>query len=659
MRLWLVVSKRAYLASVVVAASIGLVGASTWVSAPVVAQTVTTLHTFNGNDGSGPTHLLEGNDGLLYGTTLSGGAFGQGTLFRLKSDGNGFETLFSFGSSDGSFRIDARPTGLLQLSDGYLYGLASGSDVGSSAAIFRILPDGTDYSVIFQDFPPEEAQLIGVPRHLVLGSNGYLYGDLAGDSGLGGTIGKIFRIQPDGTDFQIVVDTRISVFPGTSGVVNTKLLQLSDGYFYTTANIDQRGRAIYRFLLDGTNLQFLSQDASPFGSYQLPTGLVQLSDRFLYGGAGFADFGGSNTTYRLLPDGTAPQIPLAPLEGLPNSELVQGSDGYLYGTTGDFSGSFGGATLFRSLPDGTNYKTVVSFNPETSFSISLNTLTPESSLFKGTDCSVYGVTSGNGTTDNGTIFKVTLDLSSCPVIRPIANDLGLAYGVAFNAQGNYVVPNFALGQLQEVKLDGSSQQLIASDLGLPTSVAVRSTGNYLVTDARGRLLEINSSDGSVTVLASNLGHLFGVAINPSDTAIVTDRFGGRLLSVTPSGDIAVIASDLGRPNSVVIDPVTGNYLVTDRNGRLLQITPTGTVTAIAETGLGRPAGLALDDGSAIVVDSFGKRVLRVSLGYQPGNIRVLSDNLWLGIPQAIAVVPGIQGQYAVTDAALGRLLNLR
>jgi uncharacterized repeat protein (TIGR03803 family) len=43
----------------------------------------TTIHSFNGTDGSGPTKLIQTNDGSLYGITQSGGDYGKGVIFRL------------------------------------------------------------------------------------------------------------------------------------------------------------------------------------------------------------------------------------------------------------------------------------------------------------------------------------------------------------------------------------------------------------------------------------------------------------------------------------------------------------------------------------------------------------------------------------------------
>jgi uncharacterized repeat protein (TIGR03803 family) len=61
------------------------------------AQTLTTLHSFNGTDGNGDTDmvLVRATDGNLYGTTQAGGANNAGTVFKIISDGT-LTTLYNF-----------------------------------------------------------------------------------------------------------------------------------------------------------------------------------------------------------------------------------------------------------------------------------------------------------------------------------------------------------------------------------------------------------------------------------------------------------------------------------------------------------------------------------------------------------------------------------
>jgi uncharacterized repeat protein (TIGR03803 family) len=96
------------------------------------------LHAFNGSDGSRPIDSpIPVSDGWWYGTTASGGASNQGTIYRLRADGSAFETIFSFdGGTLGGF---PRPS-LLQASDGFLYGRSVLGGALGQGTIFRFTP---------------------------------------------------------------------------------------------------------------------------------------------------------------------------------------------------------------------------------------------------------------------------------------------------------------------------------------------------------------------------------------------------------------------------------------------------------------------------------------------------------------------------------------
>ena len=98
------------------------------------AGTLTTLHHFAGDDGSNPNAgVIQGIDGRLYGNTTNGGAFGQGTVFVINITG-GLTTLHDFTLSDG-----ANPTTeLIQASDGAFYGAAPKGGPLDGGAVFRI-----------------------------------------------------------------------------------------------------------------------------------------------------------------------------------------------------------------------------------------------------------------------------------------------------------------------------------------------------------------------------------------------------------------------------------------------------------------------------------------------------------------------------------------
>jgi uncharacterized repeat protein (TIGR03803 family) len=86
---------------------------------------------WKGNNSS----LLPANDGFFYGVTADGGANNLGSIFRLSRSGE----LSTFASMD--VTTGARPGGVIQARDGYLYGVAYGNGT-VPPTIFRVDPDG-------------------------------------------------------------------------------------------------------------------------------------------------------------------------------------------------------------------------------------------------------------------------------------------------------------------------------------------------------------------------------------------------------------------------------------------------------------------------------------------------------------------------------------
>jgi uncharacterized repeat protein (TIGR03803 family) len=94
------------------------------------------LHSFNGTDGNFPAASLINVDGMLYGTTADGGARNEGTLFRITTSGSE-EVLHSFGKgTDGN----APCCGALYFSNGSLFGTTQGGGVYGGGTAFSLTP---------------------------------------------------------------------------------------------------------------------------------------------------------------------------------------------------------------------------------------------------------------------------------------------------------------------------------------------------------------------------------------------------------------------------------------------------------------------------------------------------------------------------------------
>jgi uncharacterized repeat protein (TIGR03803 family) len=147
---------------------------------------LTSLYSFNGIDGSSPTYqLVQGSDGNFYGATAIGGTYSNGTLFKITADG-AFTSLYSFtGGNDG-----ANPYGaLLENSDGSFYGTTAFGGAYTNGTVFKIKANGaftTLYS--FTGGNDGANPYAGLAR----ANDGYLYGTTSG--GGAGNVGTVFRM---------------------------------------------------------------------------------------------------------------------------------------------------------------------------------------------------------------------------------------------------------------------------------------------------------------------------------------------------------------------------------------------------------------------------------------------------------------------------------
>jgi len=165
---------------------------------------LTTLYQFSGGaDGMYPeASLVLGSDGNYYGTTNIGGAYSQGTVFKMTTDGTAsgtiLTTLYSFGAQigDGAYPQSC----LVQAGNGDFYATTTSGGASNRGAIFEITPLGTLttlYSFSALNAQNENADGTSPLAGLVLAGSGAFYG-VAQRGGASGT-GTIFHLAPSTT----------------------------------------------------------------------------------------------------------------------------------------------------------------------------------------------------------------------------------------------------------------------------------------------------------------------------------------------------------------------------------------------------------------------------------------------------------------------------
>src|SRR5258708_4929731 len=144
------------------------------------AQAFTTLHSFDGTDGAGPyAGLIQATDGNLYGTTYQGGVSGAGTVFQITTGGT-LAIPSSFSGPDGHYPY-AR---LTHATDGSLYGttyLGGVAAVGGSGTVFRITTSGA-FTTLHSFNGTDGA---GPYAGLMQASDGILYGATTSGGAIG------------------------------------------------------------------------------------------------------------------------------------------------------------------------------------------------------------------------------------------------------------------------------------------------------------------------------------------------------------------------------------------------------------------------------------------------------------------------------------------
>ena len=299
-----------------------------------------------------------------------------------------------------------------------------------------------------------------------------------------------------------------------------------DGYLYGVAGaISTDNGAIYRFRLADGQMQTLaplSYTNAAAGTY--PAGLLLAADQRVYFTASRGGNAGEDgTLVRVARDGSDFAI-VHTFDGsggngrVPSESPSQGLDGAIYGSTlatGPIGSPpvVGGGTLWRVNPDGSDFRTIVTFRRGGADGYYPNALVP------GRDGRLYGTASGDySETNTGVVFRVEADGSGytllhrfvpgdgvMPYAPPIQSRSGTLFGTTFGGG-----PRGA-GTVYRIEPDGSGYRQLHAFTG--------SDGSF----------------PSATVTEGRDGYLYGLTsiVNPFAGPIV--RPGGTVFRVAPDG----------------------------------------------------------------------------------------------------------------------------
>jgi uncharacterized repeat protein (TIGR03803 family) len=609
-----------------------------------VSEGIDPLYLFTyGNDGAYPyAGLTQASDGYLYGTTWNGGTNGNGAIFKISTNGT-FTPLYSFTNGiDG-----ANPECVLfPASDGWLYGTASNPGISGRGTIFRISTNGA-FKVLYSFTGGNDGGNPGAG--LIQATDGFLYGTClyGGNNGSG----TVFRISTNGAFTPLYSFTN-----GIDGSIpDASLIQASDSFLYgvTGAGGTNGNGAVFQISTNGSLTPLYSFTGSIDGGYPYAS-LIQAGDGSLYGTTRYGGTNGDGTVFQITTNGSFTSVYsfTGGNDGAyPVAGLVQSGNGFLIGTA-SAGGVNGNGTVFMINTNGWH------FAPLSLFTGGDDGADPNASLIQAANGNFYGTSTAGGFADNGTIFMLDpLQLAPrefaftataggpIPSTNAVLINLGAAslnWSAANSPWLNFSPSNGALAPGASLPVTMSSTA--AAD-GLPP-------GNYSLapiftnwSDGLAQSIQVNynallsplvsfpGSDGadpySPLIQAAD-GNLYGTTANGGNNNY------GTVFRITPAGAATILYSFTGgndgaNPYAGLVQAGNGwlygttEYGGTNGDGAIFQISTNGSFTALysftgADDGGNPTAGLiqASDGnlyGTAAGGDFYGT-VFRITTGGQ-------------------------------------------
>jgi len=538
---------RKFAASVAAVAVLTLAGAAV----PARAQIFTVLYDAPANAGiSNPAGQADaqGRNGNLYFTAASGGSQGAGALFEITPSGAA-TIIYSQGQGLSG--------GTTLGTDGNFYGTDYNGGTGGTGGagcgfqgcgqVWKITPAGVE-TILYSFNGTDGAFPVS---SVIEGTNGKYYGTTP-DSGEGYGYSTAYSVTSSGTY------TNLHYFLTTEGTnVYAGLVQGTDGNFYGTAYSGGANNlgTIFKMAPSGT--------LTVLHSFEGSDGNSPLCGTTSTGGAH-----NNGVVFKITPSGTYTvlhNLDVGAGDGeAPSAALIEGTDGNLYGVTGQGTAGFLG-TIFNITTTGT-FTTLYTFCTSGDCTDGVNPQTP---LIQNTNGIFYGSTSTGGDSacsgegiGCGTIFSLNMGL--VPFVRLVtaSGEEGAKIGILGQGFTSSSVVKFGGTEATTVTRSGTTYLTATVPSAALTGSVTVTTGSTRLTSSR--TFDVTPMLASFSPSSGPVGQL--VTINGTglkQAAKVT--FNGK------SASFAVV-SDIEITSTVPTGATTGKIKVMTKGGSVTSST---------------------------------------------------------------------------------------
>jgi len=370
---------------------------------------------FTGANGTSPRgSLMADANGNLFGTTYAGGVNDDGTVFEIAKTSVGYAntatTLVSFDDANGANPWD----GLILDNNGNLFGTTESGGAYSGGTAFEIIDTPSGYASVPTTLVSFNGTGVGPRAGLLTDANGDLFGTTTHGAWyqmyyIGGAV---FEIAKTGTGYASTPTALVGFYGSDGSNPCGGLIADASGNLFGTTSYPNGGTV---FELAKTTAGY-ALTPTTLATFGLPNGkwpmgsLVADACGNLFGttsGGGAYNDGTVFEIARTASGYASTVTTLVSFNGAngssPQGSLIVDANGNLFGTTAA-GGTYNDGTVFEIARTGSVYASIptvlVSFDgTDGNF--------PNASLIADAAGNLYGTTSTGGTTDHGTVFEIT------------------------------------------------------------------------------------------------------------------------------------------------------------------------------------------------------------------------------------------------------------
>ena len=443
---------------------------------PAQAQTYTDLHDFNASAGD-PANFYDqgvmpqGHDGEMYATSIDGGQFNEGTVFKISPTGTP-TVVFSFDILYGDYPICGMTTG----TDGNFYSATANGTTNGAGSIVQFTSAGAIEKLLYAFTNGTDGS--GPTCAPTQGNDGNYYGVTTGVfKGTQGT-STFYKITPAGTF------TLLHTFAAAEGNHCSGITLGTDGNFYGACQLGGANSLGTLFKVSTAGkVTVLHSLTTSDGQNEQGGFLVQAKDGNFYGVGYTGGTDNYGVIFQLKPSGAYKVLHnfTAGADGaLPAADLTVGPDGNLYGTA-----AAGGSTAACSVGCGVIFKITTAgvFTVPYTFD-GTHGSAPESNLTLHTDGLLYGDTATGGANGQGVFFSFNAGFKPFVTIYPTLGKAGTKVSIMGQGFDSTSVVKFGGVPATTVTLTGTTYITATVPAGAVNGYVTVTTGATTLTSTK-------------------------------------------------------------------------------------------------------------------------------------------------------------------------------